>query len=127
MALSEADVLAEIQKIVAAQLDFKGEVVPDDELIADLELDSLALAALAVAVEDHCKLACELLAFFTPQRSIQVKRRDRRKIAFPRGRQEAEHRTSRSIAAEGVFGSCGLRFRFSRLGAGNLGPCGRRK
>jgi len=57
VALSEADVLAEIQKIVAAQLDFKGELEPDDELIADLELDSLALATLAVAVEDHFKIA----------------------------------------------------------------------
>jgi len=55
--LSDADVLAEIQKIVAAQLDFKSELKLDDELIADLELDSLALVTLAVAVEDHFKIA----------------------------------------------------------------------
>ena len=57
MALSDADVLAEIQKIVTAQLDFHGELEPDDELIADLELDSLALVTLAVAIEDHFKIA----------------------------------------------------------------------
>ncbi len=51
--MSEADVLAEIQKIAEAELDFKGELKPGDELIADLELDSLALATLAAAIEDR--------------------------------------------------------------------------
>ncbi len=54
---SEAQVLAEIQKIAEAQLDFEGELKPDDELIRDLELDSLALVTLAVALEDHFKIA----------------------------------------------------------------------
>jgi acyl carrier protein len=54
--MSEAHVLAEIQQIVAAQLDFKGELKPDDELGRDLQLDSLALVTLAVALEDHFKI-----------------------------------------------------------------------
>lgn len=57
MALNDAEVLAEIQKILTAQLDFRGELRPDDALIADLQLDSLALVTLAVAVEDHFKIA----------------------------------------------------------------------
>jgi len=55
--MTEAHVLAEIQKITAAQLDFKGELKPGDELVGDLELDSLALVTLAVALEDHFKIA----------------------------------------------------------------------
>jgi acyl carrier protein len=55
--MTEARVLAEIQQIVAAQLDFKGELKPGDELGRDLQLDSLALITLAVALEDHFKIA----------------------------------------------------------------------
>ena len=57
MTMSEAHVLAEIQKIAAAQFDFKGELKPGDELTGDLELDSLALVTLAVALEDHFMIA----------------------------------------------------------------------
>jgi acyl carrier protein len=54
--MSEAQVLAEIQKIAAARLDFTRELEPGDELSRDLELDSLALVTLAVAIEDHFKI-----------------------------------------------------------------------
>jgi acyl carrier protein len=55
--MTEGHVLAEIQRIVAAQLDFKGELKPGDELVGDLQLDSLALVTLAVAIEDRFKIA----------------------------------------------------------------------
>ncbi len=54
--LTEAQVLAEIQTIAAAQLDVTGELKPADELVGDLQLDSLALATLAVAIEDRFKI-----------------------------------------------------------------------
>lgn len=54
--MTEAHVLAEIQKVAAAQFDFKGELKPGDELVGDLKLDSLALVTLAVALEDHFKI-----------------------------------------------------------------------
>ncbi len=51
--VSWTDVLAEIRAIAAAQLDLAREVQPDDDLTRDLELDSLTLATLAVALEDR--------------------------------------------------------------------------
>jgi acyl carrier protein len=55
--MTEAQVLAEIQKIAAAQLDFTGELEPGHELIRDLDLDSLALITLAVALEDRFQIS----------------------------------------------------------------------
>lgn len=57
MAMTEADVLAMVRRIAAIELDFKRAVAPGDELIKDLELDSLALITLAVAIEDHFNIA----------------------------------------------------------------------
>ena len=51
--VSWTDVLAEIRAIAPAQLDLAREVQPDDDLTRDLELDSLTLATLAVALEDR--------------------------------------------------------------------------
>jgi len=51
--VSWTDVLTEIRAIAAAQLDLAREVQPDDDLTRDLELDSLTLATLAVALEDR--------------------------------------------------------------------------
>lgn len=53
MAVTEADVLAEIRAIAAAQLDLEREVEPGDDLVQDLDLDSLTLTTLAVALEDR--------------------------------------------------------------------------
>jgi acyl carrier protein len=53
VAVTEADVLAAIRAIAAAQLDLEREVEPGDDLIHDLDLDSLTLATLAVALEDR--------------------------------------------------------------------------
>ena len=54
--ISETQVLAEMQKIVASELDFEGELEPGDDLIADLDLDSLAMVTLAGALEDRFKI-----------------------------------------------------------------------
>ena len=56
VAVTEADVLAEIRAVAAAQLDLEREVQPDDDLTRDLALDSLRLITLAVALEDHFRI-----------------------------------------------------------------------
>jgi acyl carrier protein len=49
----EAEVMAEIRRIAAKELDLTRTVNPADELIADLQLDSLGLTILAVGLEDR--------------------------------------------------------------------------
>jgi acyl carrier protein len=57
MAMTEADVLAVVRRVALEELAFKREIDLGDDLIGDLELDSLALITLAVAVEDHFAIA----------------------------------------------------------------------
>jgi acyl carrier protein len=52
----DADVLAGIRAIAAAQLDLAREIEPGDDLSRDLELDSLRLVMLAVAIESHFRI-----------------------------------------------------------------------
>ena len=54
--VTEADVLVHIRAVAAAQLDLEREVQADDDLVRDLELDSLRLITLAVALEDHYRI-----------------------------------------------------------------------
>jgi acyl carrier protein len=55
-AVTETDVLVEIRAIAATHLDLEREVQPDDDLTRDLELDSLRLITLAVAIEDRYRI-----------------------------------------------------------------------
>jgi acyl carrier protein len=50
---SEAEVIAEIGRVVAEELALAAPVGPDAELGRDLALDSLTLLSLAVALEDR--------------------------------------------------------------------------
>ena len=56
VAVTEADVLAEIRTIAAAALDLEREIRLDDDLTGDLELDSLRLVTLAAALEDRYRI-----------------------------------------------------------------------
>jgi acyl carrier protein len=49
----EAQVLAEIRRIAAAELQLAGEVEPGQHLVRDLKLDSVGALTLAVALEDR--------------------------------------------------------------------------
>lgn len=50
------DVLAEIRRYVAEEAGRPGEVRPDSELLADLQLDSVHLLGLVVALEDRYRV-----------------------------------------------------------------------
>ena len=51
-----AEVLAEIRRILAADLEWPGPVELDDELAADLQVDSVGALVLAVALEDRFRV-----------------------------------------------------------------------
>lgn len=53
---TEAEVLREIRRIVAAELEVERTVQPSDHLIQDLQLDSLGLTVLAVGLEDRFRV-----------------------------------------------------------------------
>jgi acyl carrier protein len=54
--MTEVQVFAAIQSIAAAQLGVTRTIKPTDELIRDLDLDSVQLITLAVEIEDHFKI-----------------------------------------------------------------------
>jgi acyl carrier protein len=54
---AELAVLEQIRRIAREELGIEREPAPDDELVRDLGLDSVTLIQLAVAVEDHFRVA----------------------------------------------------------------------
>jgi acyl carrier protein len=52
----EAAVLAEVRRIAAEELEWTRPVQPTDELLKDLQLDSLGLTVLAVGLENRFRL-----------------------------------------------------------------------
>jgi acyl carrier protein len=52
----EARVLEEIRRIARQELELEREVQPADDLLADLQLDSMALIVLAVGVENRFRV-----------------------------------------------------------------------
>jgi acyl carrier protein len=53
---SELEVLAEIRRIAADELEWKGAVEPGHDLIRDMQLDSLGLTVLAVGLENRFRI-----------------------------------------------------------------------
>ena len=56
MADRALEVVAEIQRIARNELELEREVRPEDDLLADLQLDSMSLTVLAVALEDKYRV-----------------------------------------------------------------------
>ncbi|AKF83842.1 acyl carrier protein [Myxococcus fulvus] len=56
MAELELEVLAEIRRIAAEELEWKGEVESGLDLVRDLQLDSLGLTVLAVGLENRFRI-----------------------------------------------------------------------
>ena len=54
--MGRAEVMAEIQRIARNELELEREVRPEDDLLGDLQLDSLSLTVLAVALEDKYRV-----------------------------------------------------------------------
>jgi acyl carrier protein len=55
--VSESDVLVQIQKIAESAIGIHHEIKPGDDLIKDLDLDSLQLLTLATTIESHFNVA----------------------------------------------------------------------
>src|SRR5712692_11681152 len=55
-ASTQQEVLTEIRRIAASELELERAVEPSDELIRDLQLDSLGLTILAVGLEDRFRI-----------------------------------------------------------------------
>jgi acyl carrier protein len=53
---SEADVLGAIRTIARSELELEQPVKPEDDLLADLGLDSLGLTVLAVGLENRFRV-----------------------------------------------------------------------
>lgn len=56
MTESELEVLAEIRRIAADELEWKDSVEPTHDLLRDLQLDSLGLTVLAVGLENRFRI-----------------------------------------------------------------------
>ncbi len=56
MAELETEVVAEIRRILREELEWKGAVEPSQELLRDLQLDSLGLTVLAVGLENRFRV-----------------------------------------------------------------------
>ena len=56
MTESELEVLAEIRRIAADELEWKDSVEPAHDLLRDLQLDSLGLTVLAVGLENRFRI-----------------------------------------------------------------------
>ncbi len=56
MAERELEVITEIHRIVTDELDWKGAVEPSQDLVRDLQLDSLGLTVLAVGLENRFRI-----------------------------------------------------------------------
>jgi acyl carrier protein len=53
------EVLGEIRRVLHEELGIGREARPDDDLIADLQLDSVGLLTLVVGLEDRFRVALE--------------------------------------------------------------------
>ena len=53
------EVLGEIRRVLHDELGIAREARPDDDLIADLQLDSVGLLTLVVGLEDRFRVALE--------------------------------------------------------------------
>jgi acyl carrier protein len=62
--VTEAEVLAEIRRIARRDLGFAGQVELDHRLVGDLNLDSMTLTVLGVALEDRF---CVVLTDVNPE------------------------------------------------------------
>jgi acyl carrier protein len=56
MAELEGEVVAEIRRILGEELEWKGAVEPSQDLLKDLQLDSLGLTVLAVGLENRFRV-----------------------------------------------------------------------
>ncbi|AGC48499.1 acyl carrier protein [Myxococcus stipitatus DSM 14675] len=56
MAELEQEVLAEVRRIAADELEWKGGVELEHDLVGDLQLDSLGLTVLAVGLENRFRI-----------------------------------------------------------------------
>lgn len=56
MVETEQEVLAEIRRIAAEELDWRNAIEPSHELIRDLQLDSLGLTVMAVGLENRFRV-----------------------------------------------------------------------
>ena len=56
MAETEQEVLAEIRRIAAEELEWMGTVEPSHDLVRDLQLDSLGLTVMAVGLENRFRI-----------------------------------------------------------------------
>lgn len=53
---AELEVLTEIRRIAREELEWAGSVEPEQELLRDLQLDSLSLTVLAVGLENRFRI-----------------------------------------------------------------------
>lgn len=56
MTPGEEEVLVEIRRVAAFELELDRTIEPDDQLTGDLHLDSVAALTLVVALEDHFRV-----------------------------------------------------------------------
>ena len=56
MVETEREVLAEIRRIAAEELEWAGAVEPSQDLVKDLQLDSLGLTVMAVGLENRFRI-----------------------------------------------------------------------
>jgi acyl carrier protein len=53
------EAIAEIRRVLRDELGLSREVRPEDDLVSDLQLDSVSLLTLVVGLEDHFRIALE--------------------------------------------------------------------
>jgi acyl carrier protein len=56
MVIDTDEVLAEIRRVLREELALEREVRPADDLVADLQLDSLGLITLVIGLEDRFRI-----------------------------------------------------------------------
>jgi acyl carrier protein len=57
--MNEATILAGITAAARRELRYTGELRPEQRLVEDLQLDSIRLLSLSMAVEDHFRIALD--------------------------------------------------------------------
>ena len=57
--MNEAAILEGITAAARQELHYHGELRPEQRLVADLQLDSIRLLSLSMAVEDHFRIALD--------------------------------------------------------------------
>jgi len=58
-AAASGEVLREIRRVLHDELGLKRDARPEDDLVADLQLDSVGLLTLVVSLEDRFRIALE--------------------------------------------------------------------